>query len=350
MNALFYNPILPSAYSTLPKLKQVVKSKNKGKVQNWLLKQDAYTLHKPARKRFLRNSYTVNNIYDVFEIDLVDVQSLAKHNDKIKYLLNVIDVFSKQAYSEPLLNKTGVAITAAFSKILAKLKQTPTVVRSDRGKEFLNKSFQELLKQKGIEFQVCRNPDVKCSVVERFNRTLKTKMYKYFTYKNSYRYIDVLQKFLTAYNNTIHSSMGMAPSKINETNVLSVWQRLNSKQVKQKPVKFKVGQTVRISKEKMRFAKGFEQNYSTEVFKIAKVIRKSPQPVYEIVDLQDTPIEGQFYNEELTPVIITKSTMYKIDKILQQRVKNGRREYFVRWKGYGPEFDSWVSASNIKKT
>ena len=99
----------------------------------------------------------------------------------------------------------------------------------------------------------------------------------------------------------------------------------------------------------MKFAKGFEQNYSTEVFKIAKVIRKSSQPVYETVDLKGTPIEGQFYNEELTPVIITKKTEYKIDKILQQRIKNGSREYLVRWKGYGPEFDSWVSATSIKK-
>ena len=93
MNALFYNPIFPSAFSTLPKLKKAVKSKDRNKVHNWLIKQDAYTFHKPVRKRFLRNPYTVNNIYDVFEIDLVDVQSLAKYNDKIKYLLNVIDVF-----------------------------------------------------------------------------------------------------------------------------------------------------------------------------------------------------------------------------------------------------------------
>ena len=93
----------------------------------------------------------------------------------------------------------------------------------------------------------------------------------------------------------------------------------------------------------MKFAKGFEQSYSTEVFKITKVIRRSPQPVYEIEDLQGIPIEGQFYNEELTPVVITQRTVYKIDKILKQRIRNGRREYLVRWKGYGPQFDSWTS-------
>ena len=343
MNKLFYTPKQPSAFSTLPKLKQVVKPEIRPKVYDWLLKQDAYTLHKPVRKHFVRNPYTPNNIYDVFEIDLVDLQSLSKHNDRVKYLLNVIDVFSKRAYSEPLLNKTGVAITAAFGKILKQLKQPPAVVRSDRGKEFLNTAFQTLLRRENIEFQICRNPDVKCSVVERFNRTLKTKMYKYFTYKNTYRYIDVLQDFITAYNNTVHSTTGIAPANVNETNVLDVWRRMNSRQYKPKPVRFTVGQTVRISKEKMKFAKGFEQSYSTEVFKITKVIRRSPQPVYEIEDLQGTPIEGQFYNEELTPVVITPRTVYKIDKILKQRIRNGRREYLVRWKGYGPQFDSWTS-------
>ena len=139
----------------------------------------------------------------------------------------------------------------------------------------------------------------------------------------------------------------MAPAKVNETKVPDVWRRMNSRQYKPKPVRFTVGHTFRLSKEKMKFAKGFEQSNSTEVFKITKVIRRSPQLVYEIEDLQGTPIEGQFYNEELTPVVITPRTVYKIDKTLKQRICNGRREYLVRWRGYGPQFDSWTS--NIKK-
>jgi len=71
-----------------------------------------------------------------------------------------------------------------------------------------------MLKREGIQFQVCKNPDVKCSVVERSHRTIRDRLYKYFTYKNSYRYIDVLPKFVKAYNNTIHSTTGMAPSRV----------------------------------------------------------------------------------------------------------------------------------------
>jgi len=98
----------------------------------------------------------------------------------------------------------------------------------------------------------------------------------------------------------------------------------------------------------MKFAKGGEQTFSTEIFRIRKVIERSPRPVYELEDLNKTPIEGLFYAEELTPVSISKDTTYKIDKILHKRVRRGIREYFVRWKGYGRDFDSWIPASSVE--
>jgi len=73
-----------------------------------------------------------------------------------------------------------------------------------------------MLKREGIQFQVCRNPDVKCSVFERAHRTIRDRLYKYFTYKNTYMYIDVLPKFVKAYNDTVHSATGMAPSRVTD--------------------------------------------------------------------------------------------------------------------------------------
>ena len=112
--------------------------------------------------------------------------------------------------------------------------------------------------------------------------------------------------------------------------------------------RFRVGQRVGISKEKMNFAKGAEQNFSKELFRVAKVIKRWPRPFYELVDLNRTQIDGQFYQEELTAVRVTKNTVYKIEKVLDVRVRRGIREYLVSWRGYSREFDSWVPASSVK--
>jgi len=130
------------------------------------------------------------------------ISCLKKYNNNYKYLLQVIDVFSKYLLSIPLRTKTGKEVATALESILQDPKYTkpirrrPVWVRTDKGKEFLNTQFQTLLKREGIEFQVCKNPEVKCAVVERVNRTLRDKLSRYFTYKNTYRYIDVLSKFV----------------------------------------------------------------------------------------------------------------------------------------------------------
>jgi len=112
---------------------------------------------------------------------------------------------------------------------------------------------------------------------------------------------------------------------------------------------FRVGQHVRVSREKMKFAKSAEHNFSTEIFRITKVIERRPRPLYELEDLNGSPIGGQFYQEELTRVRVTRRIVYKIDKILNKRVRRGILEYLVRWRGYSKDFYSLVPASSVKK-
>jgi hypothetical protein len=273
---------------------------------------------------------------------------LSKYNDKYKYLLNVIDIFSRYAWSVLLKDKYGNSIAAALTILFQNRK--PITIESDKGTEFVNATVQQYLERQGVDFHTTHNRDIKGAVIERFNRTLKTKMYKYVTKNNTYRYLDVINN-LASYNNSVHSTIAMPPSKVSPSNIYYIWRKVNSLRAKipHGRVKFKVGDLVRITKQKVAFAKGYEQTFSTEIFRVVKVITRVPQPVYELSDLQDRGIEGQFYNYELVKVIVSPETEFQIDKIVCTRNKNGIIQHLVKWKGYDETFNSWVNASDIKK-
>ena len=207
-----------------------------------------------------------------------------------------------------------------------------------------------MLLDEGIQYQVWRNPDVKFAVVELVHRTIRVSLFKYFTFSNTYRCIVVLTKFVKAYNDTVHTTNGMAPSRVTDANVLTIWRRMEARRLRVRVAtsKFCVGQHVRINKEKMKFAKAAELNFSTEIFRIVKVIHRRPRVVYELEYLNGTTINGQFYSEELTPVSITSRTTYKINKILNKRVRLGIPEVLVSWQGYGPGFDYCIQAASVK--
>jgi len=138
---------------------------------------------------------------------------------------------------------------------------------------------------------------VKCAVLETAHRTIHDKLCKYFTYKNTFRYIDVLPKFVRDYNDTVHSTSGMAYSRVTDSDVLAIWKRMEAKspRVRFAKLKFVVGQHVPISKLYMKFSKGTEgreQNFSTEIFRITKVLVRRPRSIYELEYFNHTPIEG----------------------------------------------------------
>jgi transposase InsO family protein len=149
-----------------------------------------------VRKRFPRNPYTVTNIDDVWEMDLADLSPLSTYNDKYKYLLNVIDIFSRYAWTVPSKDKTGKSIAAALTTLFQNGK--PITIQSDKCTEFVNATVQQYLKRQGVDFHTTHNPDIKGAVIERFNRNLKTKMYNYFTKNNTYPYVDVINSLLAS--------------------------------------------------------------------------------------------------------------------------------------------------------
>ena len=316
-------------------------------IVEWLMKQDVYTLHKPVRRNFKRNHVLVGGIDQQWQMDLADMQSLKKYNDGYRYLLVCIDVFSKYAWVIPLKAKTGPALVEAFKVILSSGRK-PEKILTDRGTEFFNKHFQSLMNGEGIHLYNTFN-ETKASIVERLIRTLKTKMWRYFTSKRALRYIDMLPDLIYAYNHSVHRSIKTKPVLVNHENEDRIWHVLYDDNVDLPThvnYKFKINDQVRISKIKRKFEKGYLPNFSKEIFTVSKTIPRRP-PVYKIKDYDGDELHGTFYEEELQKVFKHNDT-YEIEKILKKRGKGKNVQYLVKWLGYPNKFNSWVTESEIK--
>jgi len=314
-------------------------------VRKFLSGQDAYTLHKPTRVRFPRRRTYSKGIDDLYQIDLADLSSLSTFNGGMRYLLTCIDVFSKRAWAIPVRTKSGRDVAEAFEKILEERKCN--MVQSDKGTEFLNSTFQAMLKRHGIRFYTSENEDLKAAVVERFNRTLKTKMFRYFTYKNTRRYVDALPDLLHSYNNTYHRSIGMAPSEVNADNEDVVRARLYPLKPKSYKWKYDVGDRVRVTMQRQPFRKGYLGQWTEEIFEIAARLPTVPV-TYELRDLAGETIKGRFYEAEIQKILKSDDERFDVDRILKTRKRNGKIQYLVSWKGYPSKFNSWVDELTTK--
>lgn len=355
INRIYYDTSNPSGYSSIDKLTKAMKGKmNTDDVKRWLQSQETYTLHKPVHRKFPRNKYILSNVNELWQADLSDMRTYSKDNKGFNYILCVIDVFSKYAYARPIKKKNSETIKESFESIFKEANTTPTHIQSDKGTEFVSKDAQSFFKLKSINYYTTNNPDIKASIVERFQRTLKMKMWRYFTHKNTHKYIDILQDLIYSYNHSYHSSIKMCPCDVNSSNIMTVWTNLydrfkNEKSSEDLSAKFNVGDYVRITKYKHIFQKGYESNWSDEIFVVSSVIFRTPRLVYTIKDLQGEEVVGTFYDRELQKVVYDPTIEYKIDKIIRTRYYGVKQEVLVKWKGYPNKFNSWISASTLKE-
>ena len=338
LRTVYFDPTRVGSYGGVDALRRVTRIP-RIKVAEWLSEEDAYTLHKPARRHFKRRRVIVSGLHQQWQADLVDLSHLKKDNNGMTFLLTVIDVFSKVAWCVPMKNKSAASLVAALVSTFN--KGWPKTLQTDQGLEFLNKSVQT----RNIHHFSTHNAETKASIVERFNRTLKTRMWRYFTKHQTWRYIDILQGLVQSYNNTHHRSIGMAPSQVSYRNQEQVWQRLYGHDGKGVP-KLRVSDRVRISKYKGKFEKGYAANWSEEMFTIHEVHPSDP-PVYLLKDDLGEVLEGTFYEMELQKVSVPTDKMYYVEAVLQRRKVGRRKEALVKWFGYPSKFNSWIDAKAL---
>ena len=302
LKKLYYNVNEPGSFTAPATFYRAVKEKSNNitrkQVNEWLNAQDTYTLHRRTRKKFHRNRIIVPEVDYQWQTDLIDIQKIAKYNQGYRYILVCIDILSKYAWAEPLKSKSGKNILAAFKKIFKKGRK-PLLLQSDQGTEFLNKHFQNFLKSQDIHYFYIGN-ETKAAIAERLIETLKSKMYKYFTYKNTLNYTNILQDLIYSYNHSYHTSIKTKPSLVTKQNEDHIWHILYDHDVidGKTPFKFHVGDKVRLAKKKGTFEKGYTTNFTKEIFEISKRIARNP-PVYVIKDKSGDEIKGTIYANEL---------------------------------------------------
>ena len=175
--------------------------------------QLAEELHKPITRNFRkRRVISKKGIDKIWAADLVEIQKFSKWNKGVKYLLMVIDVFSKYGWIVPLKDKKTESVSLAFDEIFKKSKRKPTMLWTDEGSEFISKHFKEFLKKNKIKLYHTENEE-KSSIVERWNKTMKNRMWRMFSANNSTVYWEKLDKLVDDYNNTYHSSIKITPTE-----------------------------------------------------------------------------------------------------------------------------------------
>lgn len=296
----------------------------------------AAELHKPARRKYPRRKVTLKGLYDLYQSDLVEMIPHAKVNKGMKYILTMINCFSKLAFAVPIKNKSGIEVAKALEPILKKQKMKN--FQTDQGKEWFNSHVGKLMTKYKINHYATFS-DLKASIVERLNRTLKERMWRKFTARGTYEWLTLLPKIVQEYNNSVHRTIGMKPKDVKRKHEKLILDRLQSKGKYYKP-KFNVGDKVRISKYKQVFKKGYLPNWTNEVFTVYAI--KPTKPVtYILQDSQGETLHGGFYEQELNKS--KTGDVYLVEKVLRSK----GNKVLVRWMGYNKSSDTWVDKKDI---
>ena len=350
LRTIYYDPSHPASFGSIISLYKAGRaldpSLTYSRVKRWLQRQDVYSLHGRLRKRFKRRKTIASGLNYQLQMDLVDLDSIKGYNHNSRYLLTAINVFSRKAYVQPLRNKNHTSVLRALDKVFASCPY-PKYLQTDQGLEFLSAPIKNYLRERNIR-HFYTSSDTKCSIVERFNRTLKGRMFKYFTANQTLHYLDVLPQIVEAYNNRVHRSIGIAPNLVTLRNEQDVWNYQYKSYLKLgKAVKysFQIGDIVRLSKLHRTFRKGYLPTFNDEYFTVHTHLGTTPA-TYKLIDQSGNVLVGVFYREELQRVIPVKGQY----TVLQRRKKKGQAESLVHITGRPAEQREWIPNRVLKRT
>jgi hypothetical protein len=318
----------------------------------WLGTQDAHNVFKNPVKRFPTEKIIVEYPDQMWDCDIMVMES-APGNKLFRYVFCCIDIFSRYLWTVLMKTKNSKECSEAIAGIISKHGRSCDVMRTDNGREFTGAPFQNVLKENAIRHQIAYGAH-KANYVERVQRTIQNRLYKYLYENNTGKYIDVIDDIVKAYNATPHSATGIAPVKVNESNYEKIYEDvyipLLNKRASIKPLyTFNIGDLVRISMTKEPFSRGYKQKFTEELFRIKNKIPSDP-PRYRLEDLLGEDIKGSFYAQDLQKFHLkdTSEVSFKIERILGERKVGGRKYKLIKWRGYSDKFNSLIPSSAVK--
>jgi hypothetical protein len=354
LSTIYYDPLQPGSYSGLNKFWKAIKSDNHynltyKQVSTWLKKQESYVRHQPPPKVYPHQKILMSSMDEQWDADLLSMDQFARKNSGYKYLAIFIDIFSRYLWVEPMKTKTGGEMVQVLARVFKKGRK-PFTMRTDRGTEYTNNIVQHYLKREGVHHFVAYNP-IHASYAERVIRTLKGKIYRYFTDRQTHRYIDDLQDIVDGYLETVHNTIDTRPKDITAKNEQDIYEMLYLPQQiaeEKKPVKYKfeIGDKVNLLMDRGTFNKGYKETYFQEIFEIVRRTRTHP-PRYKLGDLLQEEVNGSFYEPQLVRVTYNTDGLYRIEKVVRYRKNEKGREALVRWQGFPPKFDTWLDVESI---
>ncbi|XP_041349255.1 uncharacterized protein LOC121368583 [Gigantopelta aegis] len=182
-------------------------------------------------------------------------------------------------------------------------------------------------------------------------KTTKTRIYWYFTYKQSYKYVDHLQTFANSFNSTYHRTIGMAPNKVTDEKETNIWRKMywpkEDVKTKKKCFRFKVGDKVRLTHLRNVFSREYDERWTGEIFSIIQTLLRGGIPLYRVKYCNGDEILRTFYQSELQKIDVKEDDFWKVEKILKTRGRGANKEHYVKWLNWPKKFNSWVKASGV---
>ena len=274
------------------------------KIEAFLRSNDVHSKHRRIiKKNFPRRKVISRFPFDLFMADLIEYPQLKYQNSNYRFILVMIDCFTRKVWAVPMKYKTSQWTADAFESIFKTFDKFPVHIVTDRGLEFYNSQVQKVFINYGINhYSIKTKSKWKASMVERVIRTLKTRLQRYFTKYKTKKWIDIFEQFVQNYNATPHSAHGLPPQDVTHENQENVYKRLYPDISLKTDCRLKVGDKVRKIIDKTLFEKGYTKNWSEEIYIIKEIRQSNGVCWYYLESLDKKPVDGIWYYYQLNLV------------------------------------------------